>query len=150
MLLLLTLILICELQLTHAQEPNQTGQGHNDSIDYMKYVGKYGVIAIGIFVYFVIRVLEKIRQNDTKAGPPPKDDSQFTSDSRREDSVSTTLDKETETSNQSARAQVPRREGAEVLFACHLCNQSLAADIDSAGQQFACPNCGEQLVVPKV
>jgi predicted RNA-binding Zn-ribbon protein involved in translation (DUF1610 family) len=143
MLSLFALVFFCELKVF--------GAGVNDDpIDYPKIVGKYGVIAFGIFVYFVIRVLEKIKQNRTKAEPPPKDDSQLASDSRSENPVSTPLNEENEASNQSAGTQTPRREGAEVLFACRSCGQSIATDASSAGQQFSCPNCGEELVVPDV
>jgi predicted RNA-binding Zn-ribbon protein involved in translation (DUF1610 family) len=44
----------------------------------------------------------------------------------------------------------PRREGAEVVFECYTCGQSMATDATSAGQEFSCPKCGEQLLVPYV
>lgn len=44
----------------------------------------------------------------------------------------------------------PRREGTEVIFECYTCGQPMAIAADSAGQEFRCPECGEQLIVPYV
>jgi predicted amidophosphoribosyltransferase len=48
------------------------------------------------------------------------------------------------------REKAPRREGAEVYFECDLCGQPMSTDVGAAGQEFRCPECGVQLVVPRV
>jgi DNA-directed RNA polymerase subunit RPC12/RpoP len=44
----------------------------------------------------------------------------------------------------------PKRVGDEVHFECSTCGQPIAVEADAAGQEFRCPECGEQLVVPQV
>jgi predicted RNA-binding Zn-ribbon protein involved in translation (DUF1610 family) len=43
-----------------------------------------------------------------------------------------------------------RREGSEVHFACNLCGQAIAVDVNSTGEKFRCPECGEELTVPTI
>jgi predicted RNA-binding Zn-ribbon protein involved in translation (DUF1610 family) len=38
--------------------------------------------------------------------------------------------------------------GDEIHFDCSTCGQSVAVGVETAGQEFRCPECGEQLVVP--
>jgi predicted RNA-binding Zn-ribbon protein involved in translation (DUF1610 family) len=45
---------------------------------------------------------------------------------------------------------LPKREGTDAHFECSKCGQSLAVDAEAAGEEFCCPECGEQLVVPRV
>jgi len=37
----------------------------------------------------------------------------------------------------------------EIIFNCKECDQELSVDSEAAGQEFNCPNCGTQLVVPQ-
>jgi ribosomal protein S27E len=37
----------------------------------------------------------------------------------------------------------------EFKFACPLCHQHIAYDLDTAGVQIQCPGCSETIVVPK-
>ncbi|MEI7730521.1 MAG: hypothetical protein WCO56_13170 [Verrucomicrobiota bacterium] len=47
-------------------------------------------------------------------------------------------------------ASTPVRIGNEVHFECHTCQQPIATDVEARGQEFRCPECGENLVVPSV
>jgi predicted regulator of Ras-like GTPase activity (Roadblock/LC7/MglB family) len=47
-------------------------------------------------------------------------------------------------------AKVPRREGDNIYFECHECQQRLEVAVEGVGHKFACPGCGKMLVVPKV
>lgn len=44
----------------------------------------------------------------------------------------------------------PKRVGAEVHFECDSCGQAMATDAEASGQEFDCPGCGKNLVVPSL
>jgi predicted RNA-binding Zn-ribbon protein involved in translation (DUF1610 family) len=60
------------------------------------------------------------------------------------------LKEERAPSAEPQRANGPKRIGTEVHFECQTCGQPIAADVEAAGQEFRCPECGEHLVVPRV